>query len=134
MKMPKDASGEYHGTFKNDLDTKGCMFKNVQTASYQVFSFTGTKRITNLPTKTPMDKLIGSLAAFGFPLVHKRIRHPGQKIQELVDGGLELTIQLSSLHEMELWELSWAEHVRVSGPSEFQKHVIQRLNVAIDGQ
>ena len=50
--------------------------------------------------------------------VRERIWHPSQKIQELADGGLELTLQLSSLHEIEPWVLSWGEHVRVVGPAE----------------
>ncbi len=41
--------------------------------------------------------------AFAGQLVRERIWHPSQKIQELADGGLELTILLSSLHEIEPW-------------------------------
>lgn len=72
--------------------------------------------------------------AFAGQLVRERIWHPSQKIQELADGGLELTLQLSSLHEIEPWVLSWGEHVRVSGPAELRKHVVHRLNAAIAAQ
>jgi len=71
--------------------------------------------------------------AFAGQLVRERIWHPSQKIQETSDGGLELTLQLSSLHEIEPWVLSWGEHVRITGPAELKKRVQQRLKSAIAG-
>lgn len=65
-------------------------------------------------------------------LVRERVWHPSQKIQELADGGLELTLQLSSLHEIEPWVLSWGEHVCVLGPTEFKKWVTARLKAALE--
>jgi predicted DNA-binding transcriptional regulator YafY len=67
----------------------------------------------------------------GGQLVRERIWHPSQKIQETSDGGLELTLQLSSLHEIEPWVLSWAEHVRVLGPAELKKRVTALLKAAL---
>ena len=64
-------------------------------------------------------------------LVRERIWHPSQKIQELADGGLELTLQLSSLLEIEPWVLSWGEHVRVLGPVELKRRVLTRLKAAL---
>jgi predicted DNA-binding transcriptional regulator YafY len=71
--------------------------------------------------------------AFAGQLVRERIWHPGQKIQELAGGGLEITLQLSSLHEIEPWVLSWGEHVRVLGPAELKKRVLKRLKAALGG-
>ena len=71
--------------------------------------------------------------AFAGQLVRERIWHPSQKIQETADGGLELTLQLSSLHEIEPWVLSWGEHVRVTGPAELKKRVAGRLKAALGG-
>ena len=64
-------------------------------------------------------------------LVRERIWHPSQKTQELADGGLELTLQLSSLHEIEPWVLSWGEHVRILGPAELKRRVLSRLKAAL---
>ncbi len=69
--------------------------------------------------------------AFAGQLVRERIWHPSQKIQEIADGGLELTMQLSSLLEIEPWVLSWGEHVRISGPAELKKRVSTRLRAAL---
>lgn len=69
--------------------------------------------------------------AFAGQLVRERVWHPSQKIQELSDGGLELTLQLSSLHEIEPWVLSWGEHVQILGPAEFKKRVTARLKAAL---
>lgn len=68
---------------------------------------------------------------FAGQLVRERVWHPSQKIQELADGGLKLTMQLSSLHEIEPWVLSWCEHVRVLGPAELKKRINTRLKVAL---
>lgn len=67
---------------------------------------------------------------FAGQLVRGRVWHPSQNIQELADGGLELTLQLSSLHEIEPWVLSWGEHVRVAGPTELKKRISGRLKAA----
>ena len=68
---------------------------------------------------------------FAGQLVRERVWHPSQKIQELADGGVELTLQLSSLHEIEPWVLSWGEHVRVVGPAELKRRVTARLKAAL---
>jgi predicted DNA-binding transcriptional regulator YafY len=69
--------------------------------------------------------------AFAGQLVRERVWHPSQKIQETSDGGLELTLQLSSLHEIEPWVLSWGEHVRVLGPAEFKKRISARFKASL---
>ena len=51
-------------------------------------------------------------------LVRERNWHPSQKLQELSDGDVELTLTLSNLEEIEPWVLSWGENVRVLGPRE----------------
>jgi proteasome accessory factor B len=87
--------------------------------SFGVFTSTGTHTV-----RLKFD-------AFAGQLVRERIWHPSQKIQELADGGVELTLQLSSLHEIEPWVLSWGEHVRVSGPAELKRRVLSRLKAAL---
>jgi predicted DNA-binding transcriptional regulator YafY len=63
---------------------------------------------------------------FAAQLVRERVWHLSQKIQELADGGLELTLQLSSLLEIEPWVLSWGEHVCVTSPAELKRGVHRR--------
>jgi predicted DNA-binding transcriptional regulator YafY len=87
--------------------------------SFGVFTSTGTHTV-----RLKFD-------AFAGQLVRERIWHPSQKIQELADGGVELTLQLSSLHEIEPWVLSWGEHVCVSGPAELKRRVLSRLKAAL---
>lgn len=69
--------------------------------------------------------------SFAAQLVRERIWHPSQKIQELADGELELTLQLSSLLEIEPWILSWGEHARVLGPAELKKRIRNRLEASL---
>ena len=55
---------------------------------------------------------------FAAQLVRERVWHPGQAIQDLTGGEIELRLTLSSLHEIEPWILSWGAHARVLGPAE----------------
>lgn len=63
--------------------------------------------------------------AFGGRLVRERKWHSSQKIKELKDGGIELSLKLGNLHEVLRWVLSWGEHARVIAPEELRNNVRQ---------
>lgn len=63
--------------------------------------------------------------AFAGRLVRERKWHSSQKIKELKDGGIELSLKLGNLHEVLRWVLSWGEHARVMAPEELRSHVRQ---------
>ena len=54
--------------------------------------------------------------AFAGQLVAERQWHGSQAMQLRTDGGVDLTLQLTSLEEIERWVLSWGRHVKVIGP------------------
>ena len=56
-------------------------------------------------------------------LVRERKWHASQKIKDLDDGDIELTLKLGNLTEIQRWVLSWGEHARVISPSILQKRV-----------
>ena len=72
----------------------------------------------------PQEILI-QFDAFGGRLVRERKWHSSQKIKELKDGGIELSLKLGNLHEILRWVLSWGEHARVMGPEELRNNVRQ---------
>lgn len=49
--------------------------------------------------------------------------HPSQRLKELKAGGVELTMKLSSLAEVERWVLSWAGEAQVVQPRELAESV-----------
>jgi predicted DNA-binding transcriptional regulator YafY len=49
--------------------------------------------------------------------------HKSQKIRDLPNGGLELTMTLSSIVEVERWVLSWGGNAQVIKPTELVKRV-----------
>jgi proteasome accessory factor B len=51
--------------------------------------------------------------------------HESQKLRELKGGAVELTMQLSSLEEVERWVLTWAGYAKVLRPSELADSVKQ---------
>lgn len=51
--------------------------------------------------------------------------HDSQKLRELRGGAVELSMQLSSLEEVERWVLSWAGYAKVLRPRELAESVKQ---------
>jgi predicted DNA-binding transcriptional regulator YafY len=56
-------------------------------------------------------------------LVRERNWHSSQRIQELADGSLELSLTLNSLEEIVPWILSWGKDCQVVSPVKLQKKV-----------
>jgi len=65
---------------------------------------------------------------FAAQLVCERQWHPSQKIKPGSDGGIELTLQLGSLEEIERWILSWGEHAVVLEP----KALVERVQKNVE--
>jgi proteasome accessory factor B len=63
--------------------------------------------------------------AFASQLVRERQWHPGQSIQELAGGELELKLLLGNLAEIEPWVLGWGAHVKVLRPKALVERVRQ---------
>jgi proteasome accessory factor B len=57
--------------------------------------------------------------------------HDSQRLRELRNGGVELSLRLSGLVEIERWVLSWGEHVRVLEPKELVKRVQQAATALV---
>lgn len=58
--------------------------------------------------------------------VRDRSWHESQETRELPDGGLELTLQVGGLDEIQRWILGWAEHAEVIAPDELKRLVHAR--------
>ena len=55
--------------------------------------------------------------AFAARLVGERLWHSSQRIRDLGDGAIELSLELASLEEIERWILSWGAHAQVLEPT-----------------
>lgn len=70
------------------------------------------------------------------PLVADFIRekkwHPSQELVELEDGGIELTLQLSSLVEVQRWLLGWGGEVRVLQPPELVRRIREAAKILLE--
>jgi proteasome accessory factor B len=60
---------------------------------------------------------------FAAPRIEERQWHPSQKIRPLRNGGVELSLTLGNLEEVERWILSWGDHAKVVGPAELKDRV-----------
>jgi predicted DNA-binding transcriptional regulator YafY len=101
------------GTGQTFIKPKGFSLGDYLKDSLGVFSAKGKHRI-----RIRFDP-------FAAQLVRERIWHPSQQIQELTGGSLELTMTLSSLHEIEPWVLSWGAHAKVLAPAELARRVTE---------
>ena len=54
-------------------------------------------------------------------LARERRWHPSQQLQELPNGGLEMTLEVGVSPEIERWLLGWGEHVEVCAPASLRQ-------------
>jgi proteasome accessory factor B len=74
------------------------------------------------PTKAKHTIRI-SFDAFAAPRIEERQWHPSQKIKHLRNGGIELSLTLGNLEEIERWILSWGSHAQVLAPAELKERI-----------
>jgi proteasome accessory factor B len=60
---------------------------------------------------------------FAGRLVSERKWHDSQTLKPRSDGGVDMTLKLGSLEEIERWVLGWGAHVRVLAPASLVKRV-----------
>jgi predicted DNA-binding transcriptional regulator YafY len=74
------------------------------------------------PTKTKQAIRI-VFDSFAAPRIEERQWHPSQKIKQLRDGGIELSLTLGNLEDIERWVLSWGTHAQVLAPPALKQHI-----------
>ena len=65
--------------------------------------------------------------AFAARLVRERKWHASQKIKDLDNGGIELSLRLGHLTEIQRWILSWGEHAQVIAPQELRSRIAKTV-------
>jgi len=55
--------------------------------------------------------------------IREREWHDSQELRSLPDGGLELSLRLGALEEVEQWVLSWGAHAEVLSPPELHAKI-----------
>jgi predicted DNA-binding transcriptional regulator YafY len=70
-----------------------------------------------------LERIILRFSGRAAQLVRERDWHPSQRLQELADGSLEVTLTLNSLEEILPWILSWGKECDVVRPARLRKKV-----------
>jgi len=83
------------------------------------------------PTKTRHTVRI-LFDRFAAARVEERQWHPSQKIKQLREGGIELSLTLGNLEDIERWILSWGNHARVLAPPELKQRIAQTVSELAD--
>jgi proteasome accessory factor B len=83
------------------------------------------------PTKTKHTIRI-SFDTFAAPRIEERQWHPSQKIKQLRNGGIELSLTLGNLEEIERWILSWGNHAEVLAPAELKMRIAKTVSALAD--
>jgi proteasome accessory factor B len=66
--------------------------------------------------------------AFAASRIEERQWHPSQKVKQLRNGGIELSLTLGNLEEIERWILSWGGHASVLGPAELKERIANTVS------
>jgi len=70
--------------------------------------------------------------AFAAPRIEERQWHPSQKIKQLRDGGIELSLTLGNLEDIERWILSWGSHAQVLAPPDLKQRMAKTASDLAD--
>ncbi len=62
--------------------------------------------------------------------VREAIWHRSQRITELADGGVELSVTVAGIVEIRPWILSWGDGVEVLAPTELRDSVAAAVRAA----
>ena len=69
---------------------------------------------------------------FAAARIEERQWHPSQKIKQLRNGGIELSLTLGNLEEIERWILSWGSHAQVLAPPELKERIAKTAATVAD--
>jgi predicted DNA-binding transcriptional regulator YafY len=83
------------------------------------------------PTKTKHAIRI-VFDAFAAPRIEERQWHPSQKIKQLRNGGIELSLTLGNLEEIERWILSWGSYAQALAPTELKERISKTVSALAD--
>jgi proteasome accessory factor B len=70
-----------------------------------------------------LERIVLQFSGRAAQLVRERNWHPSQRLQDLADGNLEVTLALNSLDEIVPWILSWGRQCEVVRPAGLRKKV-----------
>ena len=73
----------------------------------------------------PAHKVRIRFSGFAARIVSERQWHPSQKIKRLPDDGIELSLELASLEEIERWVLSWGENAEALAPPVLRRRLAE---------
>jgi predicted DNA-binding transcriptional regulator YafY len=71
-----------------------------------------------------LERILLRFSGRAAQLVRERNWHPSQRLQDLADGYLEVSLTLNSLEEIVPWILSWGRQCEVVRPARLRKKVI----------
>lgn len=58
---------------------------------------------------------------------HRKQWHPTQKVKDIKDGSLELTVQVSGEDEIMRWVLSWGKDAQVLQPKALKDRIKKEI-------
>ena len=83
------------------------------------------------PAKTKYNVRV-QFDPFAAARIEERQWHPSQKIKQLRTGGIELSLTLGNLEEIERWVLSWGSHAQVLAPQELKERIAKTAATVAD--
>src|SRR5204863_9981325 len=73
-----------------------------------------------------------ALDGFAASRIEERQWHPSQRIKQVRDGRIELSLTLGNLEEVERWILSWGSHAQVLAPVQLKQRIAKTASELSD--
>jgi predicted DNA-binding transcriptional regulator YafY len=79
-----------------------------------------------------LERIVLRFSGRAAQLVRERNWHPSQRVQELANEGLEVSLTLNSLEEIVPWILSWGRQCEVIRPTDFERKLVRSRSRALN--
>ena len=75
----------------------------------------------------PLQEVRIRFDAYAAPFIRERRWHPSQTLENTADGGIEVTVRVSHLLDVQRWVLSWGSHAEALAPSELRENIMREI-------
>ena len=88
--------------------------------------------LATLPFKPALVAVRVAFAKGVAPYIRERLWHPTQKLRDLPDGRLELTLQVADTQEVRRWILGWGAQAEVIHPTAMREALRQEALAMVE--
>ena len=112
-----------------NVSATGCAFSNPKPGDKDIQQLFQNSFQIWQSENARLEQIVLRFSGRAAQLVRERNWHPSQRLQELADGNLEVSLALNSLEEIVPWILSWGRQCEVIRPARLH-HKVRSLAIS----